>query len=99
MFLDCLRHGIPIVSFGWHWFPNKRQFEAEGIFQFASDLSSFESLVRRGVEGKLPVRRERLEEFLAPSQPHALADFFQQIWDERRSAVLHPIAQGTRISP
>lgn len=94
MFLDCLRHGIPIISFGWHWFPNKRQFEEEGIFQFASDLRSFESLVRQGIEGNLPLRRDGLEEFLAPSQPQALADFFKQIWDERRSgsgAALHPI--------
>ena len=94
MFLDCLRHGIPIVSFGWHWFPNKRQFEEEGIFQFASDLRSLEDLVRQGIEGTLPVRSAGLEEFLTPSQPQALPKFFQQIWDARRSAgngVLHPI--------
>jgi len=86
MFLDCLRHGIPMVSFGWHWFPNKRQYDKEGIFHFASDLRNFEGLVRRGIEGNLPVRRGGLEEFLAPSQPQALAKFFQQIWDARRSA-------------
>jgi hypothetical protein len=94
MFLDCLRHGVPIVSFGWHWFPNKHQFEEEGIFQFASDLRSLEDLVRQGAEGNLPVRRARLEQFLAPSQPRALAKFFRQIWDARRSAssgALHPI--------
>jgi hypothetical protein len=82
------------VSFGWHWFPNKRQFEEEGIFQFASDLRSLEDLVRQGTEGNLPVRRAGLEEFLAPSQPRALAKFFRQIWDARRSAssgALHPI--------
>jgi hypothetical protein len=74
------------VSFGWHWFPNKRQFEEEGIFQFAADLRSLEELVRQGIEGNLPVRRAGLEEFLATSQPQALAKFFQQIWDARRSA-------------
>lgn len=84
MFLDCLRHGIPIVSFGWHWFPNKRQFEEEGIFHFAPDLRGFENLVRQGIEGKLPVRREGLEEFLAPGQPQTLINFFQQIWDGRQ---------------
>ena len=85
MFLDCLRHGIPIVSFGWHWILNKRQFEEERIFQFASDLRHFETLVREGIEGNLPARHDGLEEFLAPCQPQALAKFFQQIWDERRS--------------
>lgn len=95
MFLDCLRHGIPIVSFGWHWFPNKRQFEEEGILHFAADLRGFENLVRQGIDGKLPVRRDRLEEFLAASEPQELAEFFKQIWEGRRAAgreVLHPIA-------
>jgi hypothetical protein len=95
MFLNCLSHGIPIISFGWHWLPNKRQYEEEGIFHFALDLSGFESLVRQGIEGKLPFRSDGLEEFLAPSRPQALEKFFKQIWDERRSAksgVLHPIA-------
>ena len=95
MFLDCLRYGIPIVSFGWHWFPNKRQFEDEGILHFAADLRGFEDLVRQGIDGKLPVRRNGLGEFLAPSEPHSLRAFFKQIWDGRRTAgreVLHPIA-------
>ena len=95
MFLDCLRHGIPIVSFGWHWFGNKHQFEEEGIFHFASDLRSFEGLVHQGLEGRLPFRGDGLEEFLAPSRPKELAKLFKEIWDTRRSAgsgVLHPIA-------
>jgi len=95
MFLDCLRHGTPIISFGWHWFPNKRQFEEEGIFNFAPDLRSFEALVGQGIDGSLPLRRTGLEEFLAPSRPDEVSRFFKQIWDARRSAnsgVLHPIA-------
>ena len=90
MFLECLRHGIPIVSFGWHWFPNQRQFEAEKIFQFASDLRNFEELVRQGTAGRLPVRRDGIEEFLAPSQPRELAAFLQQIWDKRQKATRLP---------
>lgn len=94
MFLDCLRHGIPIVSFDWHWFPNKRQFEAEGIFNLASDLHSFEALVQQGIDGALPRRRSELQDFLAPSQPHELESFFRDIW-ERRSAAkgLQPLAR------
>ncbi len=83
MFLDCLRHGIPIVSFGWHWFPNKSQFEQENIFQFAPDLRGLESLVLQGMEGKLSIRRGGLAEFMAPSDPKELAEFFQRIWDDR----------------
>lgn len=93
MFLDCLRYGIPIVSFDWHWLPNKHQYAQEGIFHLANDLSDFEGLVRRGVEGNLPVRKDGIEEFLAPSQPEELTVFFRQIWDARRSGnpgFLHP---------
>lgn len=85
MFLDCLRHGIPIISFGWHWFPNKRQFEEEGIFNFASDLKHFEALVRQGIEGRLLRRRIGLEEFLATSKPEEISKFFQDIWNGRRT--------------
>jgi hypothetical protein len=93
MFLDCLRHAVPIVSFGWHWFPNRGQYEQEGIFHLAKDLTEFEGLVRQGLEGNLPVRRAGLEEFLAPSRPEEMKSLFQQIWEERRAAssgVLHP---------
>ncbi len=83
MFLDCLRHGVPIISFGWHWFPNRGQFEEEGIFNFASDLNHFEALLRQGIEGRLPRRRSGLEEFLAPSRPQDVARFFSGIWDSR----------------
>jgi hypothetical protein len=96
MFLDCLRHGIPIVSFGWHWFPNKRQFEQEQIFHFASDLRDLERLLQQGIEGKLRVRSAGLEEFLAPSQPDALKSLFKQIWEGRHSpnkGVLHPATE------
>jgi hypothetical protein len=95
MFLDCLRHGIPMVSFGWHWFPNMRQFKEERIFNFASDLRSFEALIQQGIEGRLPLRQTGLEEFLAPSRPEETARFFKDIWDSRRcgsSGVLHPTA-------
>ena len=95
MFLDCLRHDIPIVSFDWHWFPNKEQFEAEGIFNLASDLRSFEALVQQGIDGALPRRRSELQDFLAPSEPHELESFFRDIWERRRSAAkgLQPLAR------
>jgi hypothetical protein len=95
MFLDCLRHGIPIVSFGWHWFPNKRRFEEERIFNFARDLQNFEALIRQGVEGTLPLRRAGLEQFLAQTEPGEISKFFREIWDRRGSlthGTLHTLA-------
>lgn len=86
MFLDCLRHGIPIISFGWHWFPNRRQFEEEGIFNFASDLKNLEELIAQGAAGKLNVRRTGIEEFLAPVHSKRLSNFFRDIWESGRVA-------------
>ena len=85
MFLDCLRHGIPIVSFGWHWFPNKQHFADEGIFNFASDLANLEELVRQGIDGRLPRRTSGLDEFLAPSQPEEISKCFREIKKNRNT--------------
>ncbi len=83
MFLDCLRHGIPIVSFAWHWFPYKRQFEAAGIFNFAADLRDLDQLVRNGVEGRLPSRGAGLEDFLEPSRPEEISMLLRELWESR----------------
>lgn len=85
MFLDCLRHGIPIVSFGWHWFPNQKQYEQEQIFNFARNLSHLEDLIKRGVDGDLPLRRSGLEQFLAPTRPEDISNVFQELWDSRKA--------------
>jgi len=86
MFLDCLRHGIPIVSFGWHWFANQKQYESEEIFNSARDLVHLEALLKKGVDGDLPVRRSGLEQFLAHTRPDEIANFFREVWDSRKSA-------------
>jgi len=86
MFLDCMRHGIPIVSFGWHWFPNKPRFEEERIFNFARDLQDFEALLRQGIKGKLNLRRTGIEEFLSPAKPQNISIFLKNIWISRQIA-------------
>jgi hypothetical protein len=44
-------------------------------------------LLRQGIEGKLPARREGLEEFLAPCRPEELRSFFAQEWETGRASV------------
>ncbi len=83
MFLDCLRHGIPIISFGWHWFPNKRHYEAEQIFNFARNLGHFEELLNAALAGKLRSRRDGLETFLASTQAEDVSRLLAQIWESR----------------
>jgi hypothetical protein len=81
MFLDCMRHGIPIVSLNWHWFPNKEHFKHAGIFNFASDLRDLERLVQRAIEGQLPSRLASLSEFLAPTRQEDVCRLLSRLWD------------------
>jgi hypothetical protein len=83
MFLDCLRHSIPIVSPGWHWFPNKEHFREAKIFNFASDLRHLEELVNNGIDGRLPSRAGSLDEFLASTQPQEISRVLNDIWQSR----------------
>jgi hypothetical protein len=66
VFLDCLRHGIPIISFDWHDFAYKSLIEQHKVFYFARDLADLESLAERALNGELPVSKD-YDRFLAPT--------------------------------
>ncbi len=65
VFLDCLRHGVPIVGFGWHDFSYRKQIEQWGVFHFARDLSHLRSLIADAAGGRLPPFANDVEPFLA----------------------------------
>jgi len=59
VFLDCLRHGIPIISFDWHDFAYKSLIEEHNVFHFARDLADLESLaIQIGRNSALAVNRD-----------------------------------------
>ncbi|HVO60300.1 MAG TPA: hypothetical protein VMT53_05160 [Terriglobales bacterium] len=98
MFLDCLRHGIPVISFAWHWFPNKRHYEEENIFNFAKDLDHLEELVHKGIAGELSSRRHGLEAFLAATKPEEISQLLQGLWQSRKvedAVVPHSLAANS----
>ena len=72
VFLDCLRRGVPIVSFGWHDFSYKRQIEARGVFYFADHLASLSQLIKRGIQGDLPPYEQSTKPFLADTPSNVL---------------------------
>lgn len=74
VFLDCLRHRVPIVSFGWHDFSYKRQIEAHGVFYFAEDLAGLSRLTARGLQGDLPAYAHSTKPFLADTPDKVLRD-------------------------
>ena len=78
VFLDCLRLGIPIVSFGWHDFAYKSLIEQHEVFHFARDLADLESLVEKALKGELSVSNN-YDRFLAPTSKEELSGFFQSL--------------------
>jgi hypothetical protein len=76
VFLDCLRLGVPIVSFDWHHFAYKDQLKHHGVFAFAENLENLHSLLRDGLSGRLtPVGN--YDDFLAPVSEEAIKTFFE----------------------
>ncbi|MDD2580810.1 MAG: hypothetical protein PHR66_02335 [Desulfuromonadaceae bacterium] len=76
VFLDCLREGIPLISFGWHDFSFKKQIEAVKVFHFADTLEELRSLVADGAKGKLAAFAGSVEPFLAGTRQEELESFF-----------------------
>lgn len=82
IFLDCLRHGVPIVSLDWLEFSYKALLEKHGVFHFAKNLAELQQLVSKGVRGELPVRSS-FEDFLANTPEAELRKFFQDTLEAR----------------
>jgi hypothetical protein len=78
VFLDCLRHGIPIISFDWHDFAYKSLIEQHNVFHFARGLADLESLVERALNAELPVSKD-YDRFLAPTSKIELSEFFRSL--------------------
>jgi hypothetical protein len=85
VFLDCLRRGIPIVSFDWHDFAYKSLIERHGVFHFAKSLADLERLVAEAVAGRLTANSE-YERFLAPTSQQEVSGFFESLMKKSAKA-------------
>jgi hypothetical protein len=72
VFLDCIRQGVPIVSFGWHHFSYKRQIENYGVFHFAQSLAHLRQLLTETLRGSLKGYAGTTEPFLANTSEEEL---------------------------
>ena len=72
VFLDCIKLGVPIVSFDWHHFSYKRQIEEYGVFHFARSLAHLRELLSAALRGTLQGYRGTIEPFLADSSAEAI---------------------------
>jgi len=67
VFLDCVRLGVPVVSFGWHDFSFRKLMERYQVFHFAHDFHDLGRVVSMGARGELSATNADLELFLAPT--------------------------------
>jgi hypothetical protein len=72
VFLDCIKQGVPIVSFDWHHFSYKRQIEKYGVFHFAQSLAHLRQLLTEASRGSLPKYTGTTEPFLANTSEEEL---------------------------
>jgi hypothetical protein len=72
VFLDCIRRGIPIVSFDWHHFSYKRQIEKYGMFHFAQNLAHLRELLTGTLQGSVQGYVGTTEPFMADSSEEEL---------------------------
>lgn len=86
VFLDCLRHRVPIISFAWHDFSYKQQIEEHGVFHFAEDLADFARLLEKSLHGELPAYSQNTKPFLADTPPEVLC--------EQLASLIRPYAEG-----
>jgi hypothetical protein len=79
VFLDCIKQGVPIVSFDWHHFSYKRQIEKYGVFHFARSLAHLRELLTEAIRGSLPGYRSTIEPFLANSSAEEIRVGLDQV--------------------
>ena len=79
VFLDCLRAGVPIVSFGWHDFSFKQKIGDRRVFHYAQSLAKLEALVGAAIKGKLHSHSGDEEPFLAATGEAELRKAFARM--------------------
>ena len=72
VFLDCIKEGVPIISFDWHNFSYKRQIERYGVFHFAQSLVQLQEMLTVALQGSLKKYVGTTELFLASSTEREL---------------------------
>ncbi len=80
VFLDCLAQQVPVISYDWYDFTEKKLLAEEGVFHFATDLADLRRLVTTAIAGKLPAFEKDVEPFLARTDPAEAAASFAQIF-------------------
>lgn len=76
VFLDCLRLGVPVVSFDWHHFAYKDQLRRHGVFAFARNLQHLQSLLLKGLNYEL-APSVNYGDFVASASDEEVAAFFE----------------------
>jgi hypothetical protein len=75
-FLDCLRFGVPVISFGWQDFSLRPLLDSRNVLHLAADLAHLGALIDQAFAGRLPSRSETISQFLADTTAEEIQQFF-----------------------
>jgi hypothetical protein len=75
-FLDCLRFGVPVISFGWQGFSLRPLLDSRNVLHLAADLAHLSALIDEAFAGRLPSRSETISQFLADTTAEEIQQFF-----------------------
>ncbi|OGT39857.1 MAG: hypothetical protein A3E81_01675 [Gammaproteobacteria bacterium RIFCSPHIGHO2_12_FULL_36_30] len=53
VFMDCVKSGIPVISYDWLHFPLKKHIAPHEIFNFAKNLQELRTLIRKALSSEL----------------------------------------------
>ncbi|OGT37993.1 MAG: hypothetical protein A3F11_03215 [Gammaproteobacteria bacterium RIFCSPHIGHO2_12_FULL_37_14] len=67
VFLNCIKHQVPIIGFDWVDFGLKNDLKAYGIFYFSKNLADFSRLVNMACCGELNIDLDNSDHFLVDS--------------------------------
>ena len=77
--LDCLRYGVPIISFAWSDYSIRRCLDEAKVVQMARDYADLADWVSASMEEGLDMSREILDYFLEPTSEMLMRDTFASI--------------------
>jgi hypothetical protein len=64
VFLDCIKHDVPVISFDWCDFWYKERVKSYHVYRFVNNLAELTSVIKRASEEKLATHMKNPEHIL-----------------------------------
>jgi len=93
IFLDCIKHNIPVISFDWCDFWYKERVKQYHIYHFVKDLTELKFLIIQATKGQLTTRMENPQFILQETSAENSRKQIRQLLTRDNSPAVSPIAE------